>query len=268
MRSAIAGLFLLAVIRRPRLTWSFAQVGGAIAYAACVILFVSANKLTTAANAIVLQYTSPVYVALLGAWFLKERVARLDWCLLFVVMGGMILFFCDKLTFSGLWGNIVSILSGVAYAILVLFLRLQKDGSPRESILLGNALTALIGLPFMFGPPPDTRGWIVLALMGVFQLGLPYLLYTAAIKHVTALEAAVIPMAEPVLNPIWVFLAMGEAPGTWALTGGGLVLAAVTGRCVAGATGEGQSGTNEVRGKMETVNVSRRIKAESWRSRG
>jgi len=234
VRSAIAAVFLLAVIRRPHWTWSPQQVGGAAAYAATVILFVAANKMTTAANAILLQYTAPVYVALLGAWFLKERAGWLDWAVIMTVLAGMALFFLDGLSPRGLWGNIAAIASGLTFAILVLCLRRQKEGSPLESILLGNVLTALIGVPFMIGPPPAARDWAVLAVLGVFQLGLPYVLYSAAIKRVTALEASIIPIIEPLLNPCWVFLMMGEAPGPWALVGGVVVLAVISARCILG----------------------------------
>jgi len=231
-RSAIAALLLLAVIRRPHFTWSSAQIGGAIAYAVSVILFVIANKLTTAANAILLQYTSPIYAALLGAWFLGERTTWLDWATIALAMGGMAMFFLDDLAIGGILGNVCAIINGATFACLVLFLRKQKDGSPLESILLGNVLSALISLPFALRSAPSTSSWVGLGLLGVFQLGLPYLLYSLAIKHVTALEAILIPVIEPILNPLWVFLMMGEAPGPWAFVGGFIVLASVTARCV------------------------------------
>jgi drug/metabolite transporter (DMT)-like permease len=234
-RSAIAALVLFAFIRKPRLTWSHTQIGGAIAYATTVMLFVTANKLTTAANVILLQYTAPVYAALLGAWLLHEPVARLDWLTIAVVLGGMALFFVDRLTPGGLAGNLLSIASGVSYASLIVLLRAQKDGSPMESALLGNILTALIGLPFMSQGRPGAASWVGLILLGVFQLGLPYVLYSTAIKHITAVEAALIPVVEPILNPVWVFLVMGEAPGQWAFVGGAIVLAAVSGRYVISA---------------------------------
>jgi drug/metabolite transporter (DMT)-like permease len=104
-----------------------------------------------------------------------------------------------------------------------------------ESVLLGNILTALIGLPFMFQGTPSSSSWIGLILLGVFQLGLSYALYTTAVKHITALEAVLIPVVEPILNPVWVFLVIGEAPGRWAFLGGAIVLAAVTGRYVVSA---------------------------------
>ena len=232
MRSAIAVLVLLAVLRRPHLTWSFAQIGGAIAYAASVILFVSATKLTTAANAILLQYTAPIYIALFGAWFLGERAIWLDWITIFVVMGGMVLFFFDELTTGGFWGNVCAISSGVTFASFILFMRKQKNDSPLESVFLGNILTALVGVPFMFKTMPSASSWVGLMLSGVLQLGLSHVLYATAIKHVTALEAILIQVIEPILNPLWVLLIMGEAPGPWALLGGFVVLVSVTIRYV------------------------------------
>lgn len=229
-RSAIAALVLFAVVRRPHFTWSSAQIGGAVAYAATVMLFVAANKLTTAANAILLQYTSPIYVALLGAWFLGERTTWLDWLAIMVTVGGIGLFFLDDLAVGGWWGNLCAIVSGATFACLVLFLRKQKDSSPLESVLLGNILTALVSLPFALGSQPGLSGWLTLGFLGVFQLGLPYVLYSVAIKHVTALEAILIPVFEPILSPVWVFLIMGETPGPWALAGGIIVLVSITTR--------------------------------------
>jgi len=227
-RSAIAAVVLLVALRHPHFSWSFAQVGGAVVYTTTVILFVVATKLTTAANAILLQYTAPVYAALFGAWFLGERVAWLDWVIIAAVLGGMTLFFLDRLTPGGLWGNICAIASGVSYAGLVTFLRKQKSGSPLESILIGNLLTALVGLPFMLQGPPGGASWVGLIFLGVFQLGLSYVLYSTAIKYITALEAILVAVVEPILNPLWVFLLIGEAPGRWALLGGTVVLIAMT----------------------------------------
>lgn len=243
MRSAVAAVVLLIFLRRPHLTWSFAQIGGAIAYTVTVISFVAANKLTTAANAILLQYTSPIYAALFGAWFLGERATRLDWVTIWAAMGGMMLFFFDDLTSGGFWGNMCAVLSGVTFACLVLFMRKQKNDSPLESIFLGNILTALIGFPFMLEAIPSASSWVALILAGVLQLGLSQILYSAAIKHVTALEAILIPVIEPVLNPLWVFLVMGEAPGPWAFLGGFIVLAAVTIRYVVTAFGGPATGS-------------------------
>lgn len=236
IRSAIAALLFLAVLRRPRPYWSPLLCGGALAYAATVIFFVSATKLTTAANAILLQFTAPIYVAILGAWFLKERTKPVDWIAIFFVMAGMGLFFMDGFAPGHRLGNLLAICSGISFALLIIFLRLQKNGSTLEPLFWGNVLTALIGLPFMTAPLPDLSGWASLATLGVFQLGLSYLLYAVAIRHVTALDATLVPVVEPILNPVWVFLVMREVPGLWALAGGALVLLSVAGRIVIGAS--------------------------------
>jgi drug/metabolite transporter (DMT)-like permease len=129
---------------------------------------------------------------------------------------------------AGFWGNIVALASGVAFASVALFLRKEKAGSPVASIILGNAVVALVSLPSMLQAPSLGAGdrWQLL-LLGAVQLGLPYVFYGTAIKHVTALEATIIPLLEPVLNPLWVMLALEERPGPWALLGGALVLGAV-----------------------------------------
>lgn len=222
-----AALIGIAFRHELRFTWSFDQIGGAVAYAGTVVLFVIANKLTTAANAILLQYTAPVYVALFSPWFLGERADRRDWLILLVMMSGMALFFLDNLTVGGYWGNILALISGLCFAWLTLFLRRQKDGSSLPSLLLGNLLAGVIGLPFMFQSMPNLSSCIGLLLLGVVQLGLPYILYALALRQVRAVEAILIPMIEPVLNPIWVFLLLGEKPSPWAIVGGTIILGAV-----------------------------------------
>jgi len=231
-RSAIAALVILAFRRRMRLNWSLAQLGGAVCYAATVILFVMATKWTTAANAILLQYTAPIYVALLSYWFLRERITQRDLMAIVAAFGGMILFFLDDLSGGGIAGNIIAILSGVAFAGTALFLRKQKDGSPIESVFLGNIVAFLIGIPFMLQAVPNATSWLGLILLGVFQLGCSYILYAEAMKHVTALEGILIPVIEPVLNPIWVFLLLKEKPGGWAVLGGTIVLVSIISRCL------------------------------------
>jgi drug/metabolite transporter (DMT)-like permease len=229
-RSAIAIPLMLACSGRPRFTFSRAQIGGAIGYALTVVLFVFATRMTTAANAIFLQYTAPIYVAIIGRWYLGERALRVDWLVIGVALLGIALFFFDRLTVAGFWGNVIALGSGLAFASVALFLRKEKAGSPVASIILGNTVVALVGVPFMLQTSLGEGGLWRLVLLGTLQLGLPYVLYSTAIKHVTALEATLIPLLEPVLNPLWVMLALGERPGPWAMVGGVLVLGAVLGR--------------------------------------
>jgi drug/metabolite transporter (DMT)-like permease len=228
MRSAIAATFLLLVLKRPQFTWSGVQMSGGVAYAASVLSFVVATKLTTAANAILLVYTAPIYVALLSAWFLQERVTGLDWVTIVLVFSGMGLFFFERLTVEGFWGNICAIFGGMAFAWVVLCLRKQQGVSPLETVLLGNILAAVAGLPFMFQAMPSVSSWIALLLSGTLQIGLAFVLYAIAIRNVSALEAILIPTIEPLLNPLWVFLALGELPSVWAVIGGSIVVASVT----------------------------------------
>jgi drug/metabolite transporter (DMT)-like permease len=232
MRSAIGALAIRIAFRNLHFTWSRSQIGSAVAYAGTVTLFVVATKLTTAANAILLQYTAPIYVALFGPWFLGERPRREDVVSIIVILGGMALFFLDRLTPAGFWGNVAALGSGLCFGGLTLFLRSQKDGSGIESILLGNLLAAAVGIPFMFHSMPDARSWAGLLLLGTVQLGIPYVLYAMAIRHVPAVTAILVPMIEPVLNPIWVLLFIGEVPGPMAILGGTIILGAVAIRCI------------------------------------
>lgn len=228
-RGLIAALFLLATNRALRFHFSRVQILGAVAYAACTITFCAATKLTTAANAILLQYTAPVWIALFGAWFLGERATRADWITIGVVLGGMTLFFAEGLEMANFLGNALAVVSGVCFAAMTIALRKQKDTSASESIIIGNLLAFGVGLPWLWQAPAlTTAGWISLLVLGVVQLGASYWLYARAIKHVTALEAVLIPVIEPILNPLWVLIAMHEKPSSFALIGGAIVLTAVT----------------------------------------
>jgi drug/metabolite transporter (DMT)-like permease len=217
--------------------WSWSYLLGGMAYSAAVTLFVISNKLTTAANAIMLQYTAPVYVALLSAWILKERATRRDWLTILMAFAGIALFFFDRMSAGALLGNILALLAGLAFAVLTLAMRSQKDASPVGSIIVGNLLTGLICLPFMFQSAPPASNWILLVVLGVFQLGLSYLCFASAMKRATAIEGITIPIIEPVLNPLWAFLILGERPGFWAIPGGILVVAAVLFRAISSVRG-------------------------------
>jgi len=232
VRSLIGGLLVLVVLRRPRFTWSFPQIAGAVSYAGCMVLFVIANKLTTAANAILLQYTAPIYAAVFGWVLLREKATPLDWATIVVVLGGMVLFFMDKLGVGGMTGNVLAIVSGVFFAGTMVALRRQKDVSPLESILLSHAITFVVSIPFLWGPTPSLRSAAGLAFLGVFQIGIPSFLLTYGVRRVTALQTLLTSVLEPIFNPIWVFLFLGEVPGPRALLGGAIILVAVTTRSV------------------------------------
>ena len=232
-RSIIAALIMWVYVKKPKFTWSNIQIMGAVAYAFTVILFVIANKLTTAANTILLQYTGPIYVALFSYWFLKEKITSIDWITILAVILGMTLFFIEKLSPDGILGNFIAILAGIAFAWLALCLRKQKDESPLESLILGNILTAIIGLPFIIDSGiPSQQSMIALFVLGIFQIGIPYILYSKAVKYVSALDAVLIPILEPILNPLWVFLLLGESIGMWPMIGGAIIIVAITTRSI------------------------------------
>lgn len=228
-RSFFAALILLAWIRRPAITFSKVQILAAVAYAATVSLFVIANDRTTAANSIFLQYTAPIYVAVLGHWVLGEKAGGLDWICIGIALCGIALFLRDDFDTRGAWGIAAGLGSGMAFAVMVLCLRLERDRSPATALLLGNVLTVLIAIPSaIHAGLPSAKACGALAILGIVQLGIPYVFYSISIQRVSALEAILIPMLEPILNPIWVFWQRGEIPGPWSICGALLVLGSVT----------------------------------------
>jgi drug/metabolite transporter (DMT)-like permease len=232
-RGIFAAVFLIITNRNLKFTWSRPQLLGAFFYAGCTVCFCVAIKLTTVANAILLQYGAPVWIALFGSLFLAEKARRLDWITIFVALAGMILFLADGLSTGNVWGDIFGVLSGIFFAGMIIALRAQKDGSPVESIILGNLLAFAIGLPSMVsGGNLSGSGWGALAILGCVQLGVSYHVYSRAIKHVTALQAVLIPVIEPLLNPIWVLIVMGERSTPVAIVGGAIVLGAITTRSI------------------------------------
>lgn len=231
-RSALSAL-TLALVFRGRLNFSRAALSparlcAAGSYAALLALNVAATKWTTAANAIFLAYTAPVYVALLAPRLLGERTRPLDWAFIAAVLCGMGLFFLDRLSAEGLLGNLAAAASGLAYAAFTLSMRAQKDASPVESVLLGHVLVALLGLPQLLTTTPAASDLLGLAYLGIVQQGLSLALYVWCIKRLGALEAMLIMTLEPILNPLLVALGTGELPGGFAVAGGAVVVGAVT----------------------------------------
>ncbi len=237
-RSIFSTVVFFLYLRRFPVHWTRWKTLAAVGHILTALLFVSATKLTTAANAIFLQYTAPVYIVLLGAWFLRERPSRTDWISMVIIFGGMLLFFGDKLSFNGLEGNLLAVLSGVTLAVMNVALRAQKDGTPLESILVANIFVAIAGFPFVMKESWTPGNWLIILYLGVCQIGFAFLFFTSAIKHVPAIEATLISTLEPVLNPVWVFLFIGEQPGPLALVGGLIVLAGVALNAIGSARGE------------------------------
>ena len=231
IRSLGAAIVFLFYIKKPKWCWGKYFVGGIISYSLMVILYVVAIRLTTAANAIFLQFTAPLWVIIFGYLILKETVTKFDILAILFIFLGMGLFFVDELSFYGFWGNIIALISGVCFALVTVLIRKEKNFA-FEIVLFGNAITALICFPFIlegFGNSSYIDLLIIFAL-GIFQLGIPYLLYTKALKYVKAIDAILTGMIEPVLNPLWVFLFLGEVMGEWAFIGGSMVLIGSLGR--------------------------------------
>ncbi|MBT5440261.1 MAG: DMT family transporter [Candidatus Marinimicrobia bacterium] len=231
IRSLGAAVVFIFYIKKPKWYWGKYFIGGILFYSSMVILYVVSIRLTTAANAIFLQFTAPLWVVIFGYFILKETVSKFDILAMLFIFLGMGLFFIDDLTFYGFWGNIMALVSGICFALVTVLIRKEKDYA-FEIVLFGNLITALICFPFIlegFGGSSKLDLLIIFAL-GVFQLGIPYLLYTKALKYVKAIDAILTGMIEPVLNPIWVFIFIGEVIGEWAFIGGLMVLIGSLGR--------------------------------------
>ena len=234
-RSFFAAIVFLIYLRRIPTRFSMWQLLAAGMFILTQFLFITSTKLTTAANAIFLQYTAPIYVVLLAFWFLREKPFRTDWLSMLIIFLGLTLFFGDKLSTDGFYGNLLAILSGVTSAVMMVSFRAQKNGNPAESNLIAFLVTAAFGIPFVLKETWTVESWSILAFLGVFQIGLAFIFFTQGIKHIPALEANLIGTLEPVLNPIWVFLFYGESTGAFALIGGLVVLGGVVLSAVGGA---------------------------------
>ena len=231
-RSIAAVFFLLLFFRkkRGRPSFSFDQLSGALLLAVTVILFTIATKRTTAANAILLQYAAPLYVAILGAFMLKEMPRIEHWIALAIIAFGMVFFFKDSLGGGTLLGDSLAALSGITYALQLVILRKQRADSPFDSLLLGNIFIALISLVVaLFMPPPVVSLTSVLAVVlgGIIQGSISTILFAFAIQRITALESILTAVIEPILNPVWVFLFLGEVPSQGAIFGGAIIIAAI-----------------------------------------
>lgn len=237
-RSLVAAIFYLAVLR-PNLR--LARVSTALAYAACIVSFVAATRLTTSANAIFLQYTGPAYVLVISPFLLKETFRPVDGACVLLSLVGMSLFFVGKVEAGQALGNVLGIVSGVFFALTVVFLR-RDAKSGRDDALpsttLGNLIAAAATLPWAVRALPEmtsVRGAGVLLYLGIVQLGIAYVLFIRGVRKVPAGEASLISMLEPVLNPVWVLIGFGERPGPWAIAGGAIVIGAVVARTLAPA---------------------------------
>jgi len=232
-RSAFAAVALFALLR-PRLPrWTPGFAVALVSYAACLTTFVVATKWTTAANAIFLQYSGVVWVLLFSPVVLKEPFRARDAIAVVAALGGMALFFVGKFRAGGA-GDAMALLSGVLFASLILSLRSERDSGAAAAVTWGNVLACAALFPLVAGDLSLTgRSAVILGLLGVFQIAAAYALFVRGLKSVTATQASLVGMLEPVANPLWVFLFLGERPGAPAIAGGIIVLGSIAWRTVA-----------------------------------
>ena len=230
-RTAVAlvviGLYLWAIRHKPRMNrWVLL---GALAVCGTNILFSIANKMTTAANAIVLQFTAPIFVMVFTAIFFRRRPGKLDLVTCAAVLGGILFFFVDSLEMGGGLGNLLALLSGVTYSGVFLMNELP-DSDPISSVFWGDVLSALTGLPFLLKETEfPTTALVSVVVLGVFQVAFAYILLTIGLKTTPPVTASLVSGIEPVLNPILVALFYGETMGRFALIGAAIVVFGVVG---------------------------------------
>ncbi len=238
-RSGVAALALLAMTGAARRGWSGRAVVVGVAYAVCLTLFVLANRLTTAANTIYLQSTAPLYLVFLGPWLLREPTRKQDLGFLAAVGAGLALFFVgtEQPVASApdpVRGNVLAVVSGFFWALTVIGLRWMgagqgRHGTAEAAVVSGNLTAFLVALPLALPVGSHSLAdWGLISYLGVFQIALAYVLVTRALAVMPALEASLILLVEPVLNPVWAWIVQGERPGPWALLGGAVILGATT----------------------------------------
>jgi len=237
-RSGVAALVLFLLLPESRRGWSWRTLLVGISYAATLLLFVLANKLTTSANTIFLQSTAPLYILILSPLLLREPIRLKDVVFMGAVGIGLALFFVQReppLTTAPdpVTGNILAAASGVTWAFTVIGLRwlgAHVNGNATfPAMVAGNGMVFLVALPFalpvMQATPAD---WIMVVYLGAIQIGLAYMFLARGIRHVRALEASVLLLVEPALNPLWAWAVHGEVPGAWSLAGAAVIFGATT----------------------------------------
>lgn len=232
IRSLIAGLTMLAyvLIKRYKLVINKKTLTAGLFTGLVYTCFTVSNKLTTAANAIVLQFTSPVFIVVFSALIFKQRIRKRDVGVVVLTLLGIALFFFDQLKPGYIAGNFVAIAAGLFMALMFIFVGDLEQEARYSAIIIGQGLTFLIGLPFIlrYGLTFTPTITASILILGIFQLGISYILYVKASKYCPPLACCLLGALEPLLNPVWVAIFDGERPGIWALIGGVIVVASIT----------------------------------------
>ena len=230
-RAWIASIVIFLLLRPKRTRITPTLVASIPVYAGMVVTFVVATKWTTAANAIFLQDSGIVWVLLLSPVIARDAIRGRDVAAVSACLAGMTLFFVGKLSAHGMEGNVVALVSGAFYAVTVLLLRRQRGDASQWTAILGNALGGVVALAFVPHPfAVSIRDFAILAFLGVVQIGCAYALFIKGLEEITAAEASIISLLEPILNPVWVFLGIGERPTAWAIAGAAIVVGAIAWR--------------------------------------
>lgn len=228
-RCLIAAVVFAIMFRKKILKLNPLALVNSLAYAAVLILFVIATKTTTAANAIFLQSTAPIYVLIFEPILTKTKWERINIITIAVCFLGMILFFMGDLTPGDIEGNIAALLAGIAFATFFLGMKKNDPQYGESSIFYGNVIVALFCIPFITDMNSiSLQDFAMVSFLGVFQIAFAYALFSYGLKRIIAVEASIISMFEPVLNPIWVFIGYGEVPSFYAIIGGIIIITAIT----------------------------------------
>ncbi len=227
-RCSIAAITFALIFKKQILLVNKLSIVNSCIYAVVLIAFVIATKTTTAANAIFLQATAPIYVLIFEPLINKSRYERINIITVVVCVLGMILFFVGKLEPGHLEGNLVALISGITFAAFFLGMKRNDQKYQQSSIFWGNILVALICIPFLSSLEMISFSdlWMV-SFLGVFQIALAYAFFASGLKRIFAVEASIISMVEPVLNPVWVLIGYGEVPSVTAIIGGTIILGAI-----------------------------------------
>jgi drug/metabolite transporter (DMT)-like permease len=239
IRSGIAALFMLLVKGKTMFSGARFRPGSkigvglllaaAFASAGTKMLYVLANKLTTPANAILLHHSAPLWAVFLGWLLIGERPGKGQWAALGLICGGLALFFVNGLRYGSLVGDGTALAAGICFGASMVFLRMNRDGSPELCLFLSHCIPLAVSVPFIIASPPvftpASAGSIL--FLGLVQVGAASLLYARAIKRLRAMDAVFIDQLEPVLNPVWVFIVTGELPAALSIAGGLIIIAAI-----------------------------------------